>query len=161
MLHLAIFGDIHDHQPRLEASLELLGGRPVDLALLAGDVGEDPPFDEEGRRSGRALHDASVRRTVNRVAEALACPVLFVPGNHDLPDPVDDHGGINCDGRFVVAAGLTVAGFGGAGPSRFGFPYEWSEKSADRTLRELLDDGPRPDILLGHSPPRNLSLIHI
>jgi Icc-related predicted phosphoesterase len=155
---IAVFGDIHDHQERLDASLRMVEDRSFDLALLAGDVGADPPFDEAGRRELRGPHDESVRRTVDRVAQTLLCPVLFVPGNHDLPDPPGDARGVNCDGRRVEAAGISIAGFGGAGPTRFGFPYEWSEDEADRSLARLLEGSGPPDILLSHSPPSACAL---
>jgi Icc-related predicted phosphoesterase len=158
MLQIVVFGDIHDHHQRLGATLGLLDAPRYDLALLAGDVGEDPPWDAEGRRIRREAHDRSLRRTVNRVAERVGCPVLFVPGNHDLRDATGDLRGTNIDGRVVEAAGLTVAGFGGAGPTRFGFPYEWTEEQADRMLEDLLGGQAAPDVLLSHAPPANTRL---
>ena len=44
-------------------------------------------------------------------------------------------------------ADLTVAGIGGAGPARFGFPYEWGE---DEIRARSVPDC---DVLLTHCPP--------
>ena len=154
MTRIAVFGDIHDEQARLGAALDLLDGPPFDLALLAGDLGLDPPWEAPARQTGRGPHDESVRRTVGRVAGRLGCPVLFVPGNHDLRDAVRDLDGVNCDRAIVAAAGLRVAGLGGAGPTRFGFPYEWTEGEIDAALAQLLPEGAKPvEILLTHTPP--------
>jgi len=159
MPRIAIFGDIHDEQERLGAALDLLDGPPFDLALLAGDVGLDPPWEAPARQTGRGPHDESVRRTVNRVAHHLDCPVLFEPGNHDLRDAVSDLDGTNCDRIVVEAAGLRVAGLGGAGPTRYGFPYEWTEGEIDAALSGLLGGGAEPvDILLSHTPPHDTGL---
>ena len=59
---------------------------------------------------------------------------------------------------IVEIAGLRIAGFGGAGPGRFGFPYEWDEDEADAALRTLLDGAAPPDILISHTPPARTGL---
>jgi Icc-related predicted phosphoesterase len=100
-----------------------------------------------------------MRRTVGRVAERLRCPVLFVPGNHDLRDPVEEIAGVNIDGRVHSLRGLSVAGLGGAGPTSYGFPYEWTEREADLVLANLFpDEASSPDIFLSHAPPANTTL---
>jgi Icc-related predicted phosphoesterase len=159
MTRIVIFGDIHAQQERLGTTLGLLDAPRYDLALLAGDVGEDPPWFSPARETDRQGHDDSVRLTVNRVAERVGCPVLFVPGNHDLRDPVEDLEGRNIDGRVVEVAGLRIAGFGGAGPTPYGFPYEWTEKEANAILERLLGgEQSRVDIFLTHTPPANSAL---
>jgi Icc-related predicted phosphoesterase len=149
-----IFGDIHDQQRRLTAALDYLGGQGADLALLAGDVGSDPPWSSPARENERAAHDESMIRTVRHVEQRLGCPVLFVPGNHDLQVTADSLDRYNCDRRMVEIAGIRIAGFGGAGPAPFGFPYEWSEEEAETILRSCLSDREgKLDIFLSHSPP--------
>ena len=150
---LLLIGDVHDEIGRLERSLGLVDAAGADLVLLTGDVGVDPPWHRAQRRSQRQAHDESVRRILGRVREVCDCPVVFVPGNHDLDDPPADAGGINVDGRILPVAGLSVAGFGGAGPTRFGFAYEWPEEQADETLRRLAALDEPVDILLSHTPP--------
>ena len=128
------------------------------MALLVGDLGVDPPWGPDRQRA-REAHDASVRRVIARVSDAVDGPVLFVPGNHDLPDPPDDVSALNVDGRIVEVEGLRVAGFGGAGPDRFGFPYEWSEEEARGKLEGFLGDGAgRVDLCLCHAPPIRTAL---
>ncbi len=125
-----------------------------DLVLLAGDLGQDPPWDRALRRSRRAAHDDSVREIVGDVARICGCPVAFVPGNHDLRDVVEDLDGTNVDGCAVELAGLRVVGLGGAGPSKFGFAYEWSEEQAALALdRTFAGASGRVDVFLSHTPP--------
>lgn len=155
---IVLIGDVHDEIERLGRTLELVRDRSPDLALLAGDVGTDPPWHRVQRRTRRDEHDASVRRVVSLVRSACGCPVVFVPGNHDLADPPPDVEGVNADRRIVEIAGLRIAGFGGAGPTPFGFPYEWSEDEADAALERLLADQPGIDVFLSHTPPSGTRL---
>ena len=159
MPRIAILGDIHGEQERLAETLCLLSEARSELVLLVGDIGLDPPWHSPARETERGLHDESVRGVLARVRAALKCPVVFVPGNHDLPDPEHDVDGLNVDRRVVHVAGLRLAGFGGAGPTRFGFPYEWTEPEAQAALERLLfarDD--RIDVLLCHGAPRDSKL---
>jgi Icc-related predicted phosphoesterase len=152
--NLIIIGDPHAHFERLAEALRLVENVRPRLALLAGDIGEDPPWEPAARLRERSAHDESVRRVIRTVAAALDCPVIFVPGNHDLESAPHDCGGVNCDGEPVEQAGLRVAGLGGAGPDRFGFAYEWGERQAEDRLRRF--DGETDgaiDVLLCHAPP--------
>lgn len=155
---VVLIGDVHDEIERLARTLALVGDRRVDLALLVGDIGEDPPWHRALRRTRRAEHDESIRRVIAHVRAACECPVVFVPGNHDLDDPPEDADGVNADRRIVEVGGLRIAGFGGAGPTPFGFPYEWSEAEAEEALERLLGDAGAFDIFLSHSPPSDTRL---
>ncbi|HKQ62890.1 MAG TPA: metallophosphoesterase [Candidatus Polarisedimenticolaceae bacterium] len=159
-MRLVLLGDIHHELNDLDLVLRAVAARavPVGLALLAGDLGVDPPRSPAARQRERESHDASVRCVLERVAARLGCPVVFVPGNHDLPDPPAVEAAINADRRIVEAAQLRIAGFGGAGPDRFGFPYEWSEDEAELALEELFRAAPRLDVLLCHTPPMGTTL---
>lgn len=148
MTKLAIFGDVHARFARLKTALELIQHEHLDVALLVGDIGEDPPWREPARHDLRRNHDASVRSVISRIGETLSCPLVFVPGNHDLPVPAADVAATNADNRVVSVSGLSIAGLGGAGPNRFGFPYEWSEEEAEERLRQLSDVRPKPDSTL-------------
>lgn len=140
----------------------MVRGEHFDLGLLAGDIGIDPPWVEPDRTELRQGHDASVRHVLARVGRSVAGPIAFVPGNHDMPVPVDDHGGVNVDGRVEEVSGLRVVGLGGAGPGRFGFPYEWTERQAGRRLDTLFAEGtPTSDIFVSHTPPARSSLDRI
>ena len=60
---------------------------------------------------------------------------------------------MNCDRRIVEASGLRIAGLGGAGPGRFGFPYEWEEADVSRVLEHLAAEPGLVDLALFHAPP--------
>jgi Icc-related predicted phosphoesterase len=160
MLRIAVIGDLHADRERLDAALELLADRRSDLCLLVGDLGLDPPWTSPARYEQRAEHDRSVRGVLRRVREGLDCPLLFVPGNHDLADPPWGLDGLNVDGRVAEVSGLRVVGLGGSGPSRFGFPYEWTEEEAGRILAALFPHPPERaiDVFLSHSPPAGTTL---
>jgi uncharacterized protein len=134
---LLVIGDIHGQFAALE---RVLGHAPIDrvhAVLLTGDLGLD--------RTSLLLPSAL---RVVEIAASAGRPVVFVPGNHDLPDlPVALSGADNADDRRVDVAGLRVRGVGGAGPARFGFPYEWGEDDVRRRPRI------EADILLTHTPP--------
>lgn len=160
MSRIAVIGDVHDDRERLDAALALLAGERWDLCLLVGDLGLDPPWRAPARYDQRDEHDRSVGRVLRRVRGALGCSLVFVPGNHDLADPPAGRDGLNVDGRVADVGGLRVFGFGGSGPSKFGFPYEWTEEEAERVLAALF---PHPnereiDIFLSHSPPAETAL---
>jgi Icc-related predicted phosphoesterase len=67
---------------------------------------------------------------------------------------------LNVDGRVADAAGLRLFGFGGSGPSRFGFPYEWTEEEAQRALAAVFPPSLERgiDIFLSHAPPAETTL---
>lgn len=157
---LAVIGDIHlrpdDPEHPLGRVLEHIAAEGVAGVLLVGDLASGPL-----RRSTQhnptvlAGYRARVQAALGRVS-ALGVPVLWVPGNHDLPDigrgaEAETLPG-NVDGAVVELAGLRIAGIGGAGPDRFGFCYEWDEDSVRRRVV------PDCDVLLCHAPPRDTPL---
>jgi Icc-related predicted phosphoesterase len=155
---VVLIGDVHDEVERLARTLALVDDHRADVVLLVGDIGVDPPWHRALRRTRRAEHDESIHRVIAHVRSACACPVVFVPGNHDLHDPPENVDGINADRRIVEADGLRIAGFGGAGPTPFGFPYEWSEQEAEAALDRLLGESGAVDVFLSHSPPSDTRL---
>ena len=155
---LVVIADVHGEFDRLQRTLELVGEVRASVALLVGDLALDPPRLSPARERERDVHDESVRRVVSTVGEALRCPVVFVPGNHDLPEPPPDTNGINADGRVVEIAGLSIAGLGGSGPAHHGFPYEWNEQEAAAKIETMLGDRRSVDLFLFHAPPVNTSL---
>ncbi len=156
---IVIIGDTHAQQERLAVTLKMLEGGRFAVALLVGDVGLDPPWMSPAREQERNAHDESMLRAVTLVERLLDCPVLFVPGNHDLPDPPIALDRCNADRRSKTIEGIEIVGFGGAGPTRFGFPYEWTESQAEAALAALLADRESgPEILLSHSPPLGTGL---
>jgi Icc-related predicted phosphoesterase len=129
---------------------DLLGELAPDLIVSCGDL----PFDY-------------LEYLVTRANK----PLVFVPGNHDqdlTPRPTnwaplsfDDEipgpqGCDNADGRFVEAAGLTIAGLGGSiryrdGPNQY-TQGEMRRRALGLELRARLGRR-RVDVFLAHSPP--------
>jgi len=155
---VVLIGDVHAEWERLQRTLDSLATVDPDLVLLTGDIGRDPPWQRAQRRAGRRAHDDSVRRVLAQVVAAVDAPVAFVPGNHDLHDPPRDLPAVNLDGKLVQLAGLSIAGFGGAGPRAFGYAYEWNEAEAEARLESLFDDSGAQDIFLSHTPPLGCGL---
>jgi Icc-related predicted phosphoesterase len=146
---LAVIGDVHAHYRKLERVLARISEVGVDGILLVGDLGSaGPGLTRIRRNAALELYLKSVAEVLRRVEE-LGLPVLWVPGNHDLPDLEGER---NVDGRAAEIAGVVVAGIGGAGPDRFGFAYEWGEDEVRG--REV----PACDVLLCHAPPYGTSL---
>ena len=148
---LAILGDVHDHQPRLTRVLAWLAAEVplLDAVLLVGDIAGNPP----GRcgRTRRAGADAGGRGAHHRPGRgATGAPVASSPGTttRDLPLPQ------NVDRRSATLADgpLRVWGVGGAGPGRWGLPYEWAEEEVAALVV------PPCDVLLAHAPPRGTTL---
>ncbi len=146
---LAVIGDVHAHWDHLERVLERIRQVGVEGILLVGDLG-DPVLGRAPIKSfaKKKPYLDSLAELWRRI-EALDKPYLWVPGNHDLPELPGDR---NVDKRLAPLAGLDVVGIGGAGPARFGFPYEWDE----RDIRRL--HLPPCDVLLCHAPPIDCSL---
>ena len=98
-------------------------------------------------------------------------PLVYVPGNHDqdltprptnwaplsFDDPIPGPQGCeNADGRFVEAAGLTLAGLGGSvryreGPNQY-TQGEMKRRALGLELRARIRRR-RIDVFLAHSPP--------
>lgn len=155
MTKLACIGDIHAHWPRLDSVLARIAREPgVAGVLMVGDLGAEPPWGvRRGTSEALAHRTRSLAEVLDRVA-SLELPMAWVPGNHDpasLPAELDARG--NVDDRCVTFAGLRVVGVGGAGPHRFGFPYEWDE---DTIRARAVPAG--VDVLLCHAPPARTSL---
>lgn len=146
---IAVIGDVHAHWKRLDFVLTRISEARVDLVLLVGDIGShDLSFVRKRTPERDARYLASVEEVLRRT-RALGSPVLYVPGNHDLPS-LSFEG--NVDGRVETVAGVRVFGIGGAGPGRFGFAYEWEEAQiAARVVPEC-------DLILSHTPPARTAL---
>ena len=145
-VRLAIVGDVHANFAAIDAILADIKLRPVDAILLVGDLSWNPPWPERMAHLDRQAR--SCIEVVDRF-ETAGVPVRWVPGNHDPRDVADAR---NLDGRLETVAGLRIFGIGGAGPERFGLPYEWDEAEIEAI------DVPNCDVLLCHAPPRATQL---
>ena len=147
-LRLGVIGDVHARFDRLDVVLQHLhAGPPLDAVLLVGDVSHDPPWAE--RATSHDAQRASFAGVLHHIEAALGLAPFFVPGNHD-PRDIPCPG--NLDGRLQTLDFVRIFGIGGAGPGRFGFPYEWDEPEIAAI------DVPPCDVLLCHCPPHDTPL---
>ncbi|MBK7874696.1 MAG: metallophosphoesterase family protein [Planctomycetes bacterium] len=148
-VQFGVVGDVHANFARLDRVLRRLARERLDAILFVGDLGShDLSYARRRTPERDARYLASVEEVLRRGRD-VAERVLYVPGNHDLPDLAFDG---NVDARVVEVAGVRVGGIGGAGPGRFGFAYEWEEE-AIRARAEL-----DCDVLLCHAPPARTPL---
>lgn len=146
---LAVIGDIHGELYHLKKVIDHLAATPIAGVLLVGDFGSSQyELSRWKKDSSRQILLKEVERILELV-EKLGVPVAWVPGNHDVRE-LDLPG--NCDRRLSEVAGVRVYGIGGAGPGRFGFPYEWDEDE----IRAL--EVPECDVILSHAPPARTPL---
>jgi Icc-related predicted phosphoesterase len=146
---LAVIGDIHGELYHLKKVLDHLAQSSIAGVLLVGDFGSSA---YELSRWSQDKSEPLLRKEMTRIlqlVEQLGVPMAWVPGNHDSPD-IDLPG--NCDRQLVDVAGVSIYGIGGAGPGRFGFPYEWDEDE----IRAL--NVPDCDVILSHTPPARTGL---
>jgi Icc-related predicted phosphoesterase len=134
MPRLAIIGDVHGALDKLELVLPQVYNAHPDGILMVGDLGS------EGDLEGTAMG------VLDRVSQ-LERPILFVPGNHDIPGLPDRGLARNVDHKVLELGSVRIWGIGGSGPNQWGFPYEWSDDMLRHRPRE------RADILLAHCPP--------
>ncbi|HUQ83069.1 MAG TPA: metallophosphoesterase [Gemmatimonadaceae bacterium] len=138
-------GDVHGALGSLRAVLRYLRTRDVEGVLLTGDFGRGP------WNADPALGNTASPEEILTLVTSVFSDVLLVPGNHD------DRGlggEISVDRRETSWLGWRVAGIGGSPYTGGGFPYEWSDATAD------FSSFPRsqPEILLAHSPPAGAGL---
>ena len=109
MTKLAVLGDIHSHWQNLERVLDRVRRAQVDGILMVGDLA---CAGRVGRRTpDRLMKYAADPEEVLMWARRVGPPVLWVPGNHDLPT-IDGEGNIHGKGRRV--GDLRIAGIGGS-----------------------------------------------
>lgn len=148
-VHFAAIGDVHANFARLDRVLSRIAKEKVDAILLVGDLGSHDLSYARRRNTERDTRYLASVEEVLRRTRTVCEQVLYVPGNHDLPELAFDG---NADHRVLEVAGVGVGGIGGAGPTRFGFAYEWAEDDV-RQRPEL-----ECDLLLVHAPPANTPL---
>ena len=140
MARFAVIGDIHGHTRNLRQVIEIVSQDfSIDGLLQVGDLADD-----HATTNGLSELDA-----VFELLRTPGVPVYYVPGNHDtkgLEYPT------NIDGGSITVQGINILGIGGAGPMKFGFPYEWD----DDDVRGLNIAEMR--VILSHTPPFNTRL---
>lgn len=121
----SVEGALHEH-------FDAAQWRDLDLVVSCGDL---PP------------------EYLDFLCTTLACPVLYVRGNHDGHYPPDAYAGlVNLHGRSWTSNGVTIVGFEGC--RRYnGDSVQYSEREMRwkvwRTTRRL----PKIDLVITHAPP--------
>src|SRR5687768_8685451 len=98
---LAVIGDVHAHYRYLERVLARVAAEHVDAVLFVGDLGSHDLAHVAARTPARDARYLSSVEEVLRHARALGAPVVYVPGNHDLPELALEG---NVDGHVVELA---------------------------------------------------------
>ena len=81
-----VIGDIHARWDFLERVLDALASGPtLDALLLVGDLASCSGRNDRQREARRVSYLLEVQQVLRTVGE-LGVDVLYVPGNHDLPD---------------------------------------------------------------------------
>lgn len=87
------------------------------------------------------------------------CPVLYVPGNHDLSYPTAPPDGCDCiDDGLVVYNGMRILGLGGCRRYHPG-EYQYTEAQMRRRIAKLrlaIWRAGGVDIVVTHAPPKGL-----
>src|SRR6476620_4396072 len=136
-------GDLHGALGSLLKVLEHLRTADVEGVLLTGDFARGP------LNADPALGNTASPEEILTLVTSVFSDVLLVPGNHDDPRLGGD---ISVDRREKSWLGWRVAGIGGSPHTGGGFPYEWSDATAD------FSSWSAPEILLTHSPPSGAGL---
>jgi Icc-related predicted phosphoesterase len=154
-LRLLAVGDLHGRLDVVARIVALHRHRPPDAVILPGDLSPDFAIAE----SNDTVH-TSLRRLVLdamvRTFATLGCPILAVPGNHDLPDLDGVQGLTNLDLTNARLGGFTMLGIGGAPRGPWSSSYQWTESE----LAARLDGAAiaAPTIVVSHTPPFNPAL---
>jgi Icc-related predicted phosphoesterase len=155
---LVVVGDIHGARTKAQYLAHFFAGihktQPLAGILLVGDLADNVLPTKKRPTEGQMYMWKQGVLGVLRIFAEVGVPVLWVGGNHDMPNTQAHLLGetpanaINVDGRRETVGGWTVGGLGGS-PDKFGWPYEWEEKDARRCLLEDVGD---VDVLLTHTP---------
>ena len=128
------FHGVYDKVPEIRIKAGI-----VDGTLLAGDLTDFGPSEK-----------------AKKLIDMLPRPIFAVPGNCDPKDILRllDREGIDLHDNRVTFDGVTYVGLGGANPTPFGTPFEFSEDEIKSKLEALLKGVSGPIVLISHAPPK-------
>ncbi len=166
-MHLLVLGDIHSNLDAIQSVLAAPAADRLDLVVVVGDLADLRLYGEDGIAfdAARALNAYQTETDLlcNAIAR-LGTPVVYVPGNHDLPTLRAFHPHChNVDALFghppfTAVPGWTMIGVGGS-PDAGQFPYEWHDWEKDKLTPveqsiQSVSDWSQHGILLSHAPPK-------
>jgi len=136
-MRILVFSDIHDEVGLLKKVVEK---EPHDIVVIAGDF----------------TYYGSVETVRSMLKLINSTPIIYVPGNTDPPELIDDLGvenTYNIHGRLLELLGLKFVGVGGSLPT----PFRDTLRFEDEELREILKRLETVDggnlVFVSHSPP--------
>lgn len=157
-IQILAIGDIHLKIEALQLIIlsALNSGEKYDLIICSGDFSGDNAFHNlEQNSTEQSLYNYSIE-AIFKSLSIFGIPVLFVPGNHDLPNI---SGNKMCHSVDILSGfkpfnfnGINFIGIGGSPTTPGSFSYEWTEEEAIRKLSEN-DIFSSNDIWILHSPP--------
>ncbi|MDD1720600.1 MAG: metallophosphoesterase [Euryarchaeota archaeon] len=84
-------------------------------------------------------------------------PTLMIPGNCDLPtiiETIEESSAVNLHLKSFDYDTIKFLGIGGANPTPFNTPFEFTEEEMEGYMQELLADAGETTVLLSHAPPK-------
>jgi len=149
-MRIALTADWHVRGKDLDAfsaqagsMIEYLNDNPVEVVAIAGDIFDSAYIGDKHATTG-AVAGAAID-----VVSAFSCPVLMIPGNHDIPGV----GGEHALRIFLRMENVTVCSLPGRidikEASFLCLPWQWSG-NATETLTHVTTEYSRFDVLLGH-----------
>jgi hypothetical protein len=158
-MRLLLIGDIHGDSESFVKILSHNLRNKFDAILLVGDIGL-PILNTRNKTNEklRKFYEYSVKFVLH-CANEFELPVLYVPGNWDLPKSNYRYKYINNidiigSGNVLKLHNFNFLGIGGSSKINNQFPYEWNEQETfDKT--KLILENLRNEfvIILSHDPP--------
>jgi Icc-related predicted phosphoesterase len=139
-MRILAFSDLHGNAEHAKAIVAASAN--ADLVLAAGDF---------------CNFHRGLPETVALLA-SIPCPILAVPGNHETAQSLTAAATPNMTvlhGQAVEIGGISVFGIGYGIPDQ---PFEaWSTDLTEAEAADLLETCDQADIILSHSPPKNIA----
>ncbi|MEM3736827.1 MAG: metallophosphoesterase [Candidatus Bathyarchaeia archaeon] len=142
-MKILALADIHEAVKSAEVAAAEAQKLKADLITISGDITNFGGW-EKAREILLALRKCNL-------------PVIYVPGNCDLPEvfEMSVEGCFDLHGRIYSFGGYSFIGVGGSNPTPLGTPSEFEEKEILKILEEAMDSAENTGklILLSHTPP--------
>jgi Icc-related predicted phosphoesterase len=158
-MRLLALGDVRGNLDALSRIIISAVDQEFDAVVLVGDIGL--PVLRKGTETHGAVEGVyrASAEAVFSICSSLDAPVLFVPGDHDLPELAGSGRAHNVDisgcGKPFDVRETRVLGIGGS--SRIGdmFPYEWDDekKKCDVQAIRRHTDSSGESIWITHDVP--------
>jgi len=142
-----VTSDFHGYEKAFKATAEIAEEEKSDLLIICGDI----------------TNFGTIKQAEKYLSQlvALKKPVLFVPGNCDLPSLLtgEINGAVNLHQKCVLMNDYSFIGIGGAPISPLNTPLEFPEEQMMKWLEMTAEKcSSNKLILVSHSPPYDTKL---